>query len=469
MTDEVFFYMDRIMYSGIVEAMAEFLCSIGEEVAIDYPMLPADRRNWEMKRSYRPLQKAVVEAVVEIRYGMVQAPPGVGKTNMMAGAICEIGLPGTFVVVMNERPFTQAFVTLSEHTTIPKVGRLGNGYTDIQDVTVATIQTITSALTNNPEGPVATAWKNAKVVFVDEAHHAGSDGHIEAFNELNDVYYLVGFSATPHRDDDRHDFLGALLGSIIAKITRTDAINHRLSVPLTIFIDDVPEQAYADIFAEKQEALSKIPRVKGKKQRAWTPFDIVYEKYVINNPVRNQMGLDFIQAGVDSGLSGVLSVKRLEHIQALQALDPSIVALHGKTADRERIFGELNNQTTMKVASTLMDEAVDAPSLSLVAMLAAGTSSVKLEQRIRCDRTFEGLTVNGFFAKQRGYVLYPRDHVDFLTTQSLDTVKLLKRIADEHHEHELIINGNLIPRKNGKLGPIPRYKSVGSAFRKKAA
>lgn len=437
LSDVVYYYHDGVMYSGIADEIASYATSRGFPCTVEHPDLPTTRFDWKMKRGYRPLQEEAVEACAEARYGKLQAPPGTGKTNMAAALVCKIGLPDTWVIVPNERPYTQALETLREHTTIHDIGELSGKKKRLGAVTVSTIQTLTRQLEKNPDGEIARAWARAQVVVVDEAHHAGSDSHINAFELLRDVRYLIGMSATPWRDDERGDWLDALLGRVIYKISRADAVTHGLSAPLTVFVDDVPAEEFGYVGKGKKVDASLFRR------RGQNPFNKVYAAYVIRNELRNRMALNFAHQANTNGLSVALIVSKVEHIMELQRLCPQVVALHANTTNRAEVFDDLQSKRTMLVATTLMDEAVDVPSLSCVAMLAGGKSTIKLEQRIRCDRVFEG--------KDRGYVWFPRDKADFLTSHATANVKLLKAICDEHQDHELILNGQVIPR----FRPVP--------------
>lgn len=439
LNEEVLFFnpASKAMYSGIIHELQAFFDLRGEQCEVLFQDLPDNRFDWQITFQYRPLQEEVVDAAYEARYGFVSAPPGVGKTMLMAGLICKIGLP-TVILVPNERPFKQAYDTLRTHTTIGNVGRVGQGFKEVGDVTVMLINSLNNEVLDNPDGPVAQAFKNAQVLLVDEAHHVASDMHINAIETLGDVKFVLGFTATARRDDDRHGWLMALIGSVVAKITRAQAIDYRLSVPCSFFIEDMPAKKFG--FVKNGKNVSNNTRIKGK-----TPYEIVYEDYVMRNQVRNLTGVNFCkQARDDAGLSSVISVRRLEHIEHLQRLDPSIVGLHGNSPERDEVFERLQSREIMCLATTLMDEATNVPSLSCVAMLAGGKSSVKLEQRIRCDRVFEGMTVSGYFAKDRGYVFMPYDHADFLSSHARKNLDLIKEICSEHPDHELFVNGQKV-------------------------
>lgn len=446
LNDCIYFYSEGVMYCGVMSEIQDFLTKKGVECEIDFT--PAARQNnWNLTVPYRPLQEDAVNAMYEARFGILRAPPGTGKTLMMSSLVARIGRCPAFIVAPNERPFTQAINALSKFTDIPEIGCIGDNTKRLSDVNVALMPSIHSELTRNPHGPIATAWRNAKVVLVDESHKGGASTYLNAFDQLEKVEYFMGFSATPTRTDERADWLDAILGRVVYNISRKDAIDNGLSVPLTVFVEDMPYQDYGYI-RSSQEQGNRTLLTKRDKITKKTPYETVYEDYIINNPHRNRAALNFCKQAIGGGLSTCISVSRIEHINQLRALDPNIVELHGTTKNRDAVFADIQSLNTKLVASTLMDEATDVASLSCVVMLAGGKSSIKLEQRIRCDRIFEGMTVDGYFAKERGYVWFPRDHADFLTSHSDKNVKLLRSICDEHDLHEFYVNGTLVSRRN---------------------
>jgi ERCC4-related helicase len=110
----------------------------------------------------------------------------------------------------------------------------------------------------------------------------------------------------------------------------------------------------------------------------------------------------------------------------------SLNALRSKATDM------LQHREISCLISTLFDEAVDVPSLDVVAVAAAGASTVKTEQRIRSTRIFSGTLRTGHYTKTRGYVYYPRDNTDFLKTQSRNSLSLLKNIVKEHPKNKWV-------------------------------
>jgi superfamily II DNA or RNA helicase len=428
LTIEVDMYKNKCMYLGMVYDVADYLRKRGFEVEIELSVEYQKEFEWTLTAPYKLLQEDAVNAGIAARYAGIVAPPGVGKTFLAAGTICKLGRK-TAVLVPNERPHQQMIGTLERFTNIgDAVGFAGGGQYKAGDVMVIMQPTLAAAYRNGNNQRLTDFYESAPVVIIDEAHKAGARSWLEIIERKKTLDWLIAFSATYHRDDARHDLLMNAVGHPAYKITRGQAIEHKLTAPLTFYIEDMPEYK------------KTLNRHSGNPYASQKQYDKVYKEYIVNNEYRNRAGLAFLDYMREQDIrhTGVLSVSKIPHIENLCELDSSVVALHGNTPNRQEIFDDLTSQRIYRAATTLMDEAADVPSLSVVAMMAGGKSSIKAEQRIRCDRTFSGITVHGHFTKERGYVYMPYDHAPFLKSHSQANVALYKKIVRESPLHKFI-------------------------------
>lgn len=72
-------YAKGYMYVGIMHNVADYLRQSGYKVEVDMDILSPKDFEAEFTRPYRPLQKALADAAIEHRYGLLAAPPGAGK------------------------------------------------------------------------------------------------------------------------------------------------------------------------------------------------------------------------------------------------------------------------------------------------------------------------------------------------------------------------------------------------------
>jgi superfamily II DNA or RNA helicase len=182
--------------------------------------------------------------------------------------------------------------------------------------------------------------------------------------------------------------------------------------------EKVPEVRYG--YAESRGVSMNQRRAQYRK---------VVNEQVYTSKTRNRMILDFCDYAWDEvNASCAVITDSIPHIQTLCKMDPKMVGVHGKTPAKERkaIWERLKRREITRVATTLMDEAVNIQSLGSIAYAAPGRSKVSLVQRQRQLRTFEGQTAQGYYKKEFGLVYFPYDTTDFLKSQSSDNLDVLR-------------------------------------------
>ncbi len=164
------------------------------------------------------------------------------------------------------------------------------------------------------------------------------------------------------------------------------------------------------------------------------------KNYIVKNRERCEQYLHFTRTFIENGYSVAIIVAETEHGALFKEMYPDIVEVYGTTPKKRRkeIWEQLKKKEIMGVVTTLMDEATNIPSLDAVAIAAGGKSKVKLIQRLRNLRTFEGYTVNGFEKKEMGYVFITEDRADFVRSHSKLNIKHLKELARQHPACEVI-------------------------------
>lgn len=430
LTNIIYLYADKIMYVGSMTKVKDLLEQEGYTVTIKYPLLGKTYTDWKLDATPRPHQIPLIEAGLKHRFGFLQAPPGAGKTLVACAIIAQLGLPAIIVTQAGE-PFNQAIAAFSKFTNIipGKIG-LGSLTNSPDKVYVVTIQT----LGRLKEGTkFYNIIKDTEVVIVDEAHHAVSNSYLNMYKLLTNVKSLICLSATPWRDDDRHELLEGLIGPILHSVDYGDLIDNESLVPLTIYTARVPKKDYgytAKLFTER-------PATEFQKRNQ---FRKVYKDYVINNNQRHEIIADFVDSMGKQRMTTAIICKLIEHAEALHKVIPKAVVLTGKTktAERERIIRQLQNHEITCVITTVFDEAVDIPSLGGVVFAAGGRSTVKAIQRLRSTRSFNGQVIWGHYHKKRGYALFLLDDADFLRSHTNLTLKVLKKEIAKHRENEII-------------------------------
>lgn len=160
-------------------------------------------------------QKTAVDRMVSLRYGILQAPAGSGKTQMGIALIQQferrtLWLTHTADLLNQSRERAERY--------IPKelIGTITEGKVDIgTGVTFATIQTMATLNLSQ----YAKVWD---VIIVDECHHAaGSPTRVSQYYKVLNALkarHKYGLSATVHRADGLIKATYALLGEVVYEV-----------------------------------------------------------------------------------------------------------------------------------------------------------------------------------------------------------------------------------------------------------
>lgn len=269
-----------------------------------------------------------------------------------------------------------------------KVGIIGDGECDIQDVTISTIQSLSAAYDIKENIPkkekeaqiaVSTASKKtriqnlvekAKFVWVDECHHSVSNTH--KFILQNKCYaaeYILGCSGTPFREDNKNLLMEGLLGPIIYEINYSRLINDGYLVRPTIHLIKVP----------KTLSISDD-----------TSFASLYKQAVTENNLRNETIAKIASNLKSRGKSCMILVNKIKHGKELEKLIPGSRFSQARSKDRASLWHQLRVKQLKVLITTLGDEGVDIPSLDATIIAAGGESAIKVFQRLRCMTPFEG-------------------------------------------------------------------------------
>lgn len=424
--DLVYFYADNIAWAGIVDELIIDLVELGYEC--EYTQLERQPKSYEANflYDYRDNQEHLVNLCLEHRTGIIEAPPGSGKTIIASAITASIG-QRTCILVQNSKPFTQVYEALKNATDIGNVGRLGDGYRELGDVIVCLVPSLYNEL-QNKNSEFYSWFKGVKVLIVDECHHVASDTHRYILDRCNSADDIFGMSATPWRDDDKAHFIKPFLGRVLGKVTYAEQIEAGNLCPITVFTQRVPEKNYN--YVDNRDTMNPYKYRKGYRE--------VYNDYIIKGSTgRNLMCKNFVESMLNKGRTVVVIVKEVSHANELHKLMPYAHILHGKTktTEKKEIFDKFYHREIKCVISTLFDEAVDIPSLDAVAIMAGGKSSVKLIQRIRCTRVCDTMLRGGHYVKRRGYLFYPLDRADFLRGHSTSQSKILKDLVAQHPQN----------------------------------
>lgn len=324
----------------------------------------------------RDYQRDAVAAVLEHERGIIKAPTGSGKTEIIIALTH--ALPVRWLVLAPRAQLVEQIADRYQLRTpgVP-IGRVGEGRWNVPDDAHVVVATYQSLYTDMQGGGTRAArlLDGAQALACDEAHTAAADTFWRVAMRATNARVRVGFSGTPlDRGDRRNVLVIAALGRVIYKIPfETLAAAGVLVRPEITMVECV-------------HPMYDSPTWQG-----------VYGKAIVKSPARNRV---LVEAARRAEKPALLFVKELKHGKALvKALARVGVRAdfvwgnhsvdHRNTKIRDVVAGRLD----VLVCSVVFQEGIDVPDLRSVIVGAGGRSVIAAIQRVgRGTRTAKGKT-----------------------------------------------------------------------------
>jgi superfamily II DNA or RNA helicase len=186
-----------------------------DELEYDFPSLTVKPEDYQVR---------VLNKIKKPR-GLIISPTGSGKTILEAGIMSLYGLPRTLIIVPQKPLLYQLRKEFKRLLGIPKVGILGDGKRNIQRITVALYQTLVRYELDEVN-------KLFDMVIVDEVQTGRSESIQIIMNQLTNIHYRYGFTATMRlKQPDRYIIQG-LFGKPIAIVPESDTTKRVTDVKL---------------------------------------------------------------------------------------------------------------------------------------------------------------------------------------------------------------------------------------------
>lgn len=428
LTDCISLYEEGKLYGGLLDDVAS-VCKINLPENTSIPP------NFDIfKFTHRENQNEAVTELLKHYRGIIEASPGVGKTVMISDVCSRLNNKKILILSENNKPFQQIKNTLADACPSLNVSLYGDGKTDLSgDIVVGMRQSVVNI--NNDD-----FFDSIDVIIVDECHHGVTTSYRKIYEKCVNCERLYGVSATPYRDDELNDLLLPIFGKIRYTISYGQAIEANMLCPMVLILEDVPVKEYPEpsytanrkmydaltnSVIQVEVPLSNYAITMKKREH----YKYVHDDYIMRNVERNLKGVNFARNLNKQNKSCVIIVSKINHANEIHKIMPEAVVLHGQCNQKykDEVYKKLYNKEILTVISTLFDEAVDIKTLDGVAIMAAGKSTVKIIQRIRSTRVFEGY-INGVYTKKEvGYVYYPVDSTRYFKTQSQTCLRMLKK------------------------------------------
>lgn len=374
---------------GLTSKIEEFLTkrAIAYQI-VDRRILPAPRDYLDFSASNifedREYQAKVIETAIQNGSGIVRACTGSGKTSMVSKLIGHYKVK-TIVYVISVSLLYQFKETLERLYPFLKVGVIGDGKCQIEDVTVATIQSIGSAFNYkldlvgldsefnkekviqkvSEKEAIKKAVQDTELFIFDECHIVGSALSLLAHNNSFNARHRFLFSATPWRSSGDSILIEAVGGPEIAYVSAEELIKLGYLVPPKIlFMRPEPKKRIGNTYPE------------------------VYKNYIVENEQRNDMILKAALHFQEQGRKTITMVSKLNHAKILREIykdKVNFAYIDGKTSVSDRIDAMkalANGEISNLIGSQILNIGIDIPLADAAIMAGPVKSDIVTLQRI---------------------------------------------------------------------------------------
>jgi len=282
------------------------------------------------------------------RSGLLQAPCGWGKTYSGCSIISRNGT-NALVMVHTKLLFRQWIEELEKQIPTAKIGKIGDGMLDVQDITVGIYKSIYNNLDSLKD--------KFSLILVDETHLAPAEMFSNTLNGLN-AKVKIGISATPRRKDGKHVFLPDYFSTFF--VTAKD--NRKLDNPS---IKITKTDFKFNVLDPKRDWAKQINKICSNQD---------YLKFIAQTAIKD----------IANGRRPLILGERVQMLKELQALIPGSICVIGETLEEVRVdaLAGLGEKYTAILSTKLFDEGISCHRLDTMYLTCPSNNPIKLEQRI---------------------------------------------------------------------------------------
>ena len=234
---------------------------------------------------------------------------------------------------------------------------------------------------------IVCSKKDNDGVVAHNCHHARSDSFLSVAS-LSKSPYLIGMSGTPFKDrrnilnDIGDSTIYGLIGRIILKISQKSLVELGYIADTVIFMKPIG----------------------GMFKKYKSRYNVIYKREIVDNDIRNKHIVEYCNTFVQKGLSVLISVNIKNHaislMRSLKIKYPSIrsICIFGGSEatiydhtgvidtykiEQESFFADFEEgKYDVIVATQVMDEGVDLPSVGALILAGSGKSIRQIRQRL---------------------------------------------------------------------------------------
>lgn len=336
----------------------------------------------------REHQKPAVDAILANKEGILCLPAGSGKTTCAIAAMCKVGRPHKFLVLVDKIELATQWIERLEQFAPSLTKSIFGGGNPLEntDVVIGVIQTIRSRYDDLLDNGFFDRYT---MVIHDECHNSSAETYnliVKSFSS----HWRVGLSATPFKSNDPNDVISAL-GPVIYEITSEQLYKDNILKQAEIMVIrtnfDFP--FHGDLFIEKGKPCP-LPNCKRQGHKHYHRNN--YHKLIpalVDDEDRINLVIKNILDNKDR-INLVLS-KRIQHFNNIENglvsngyPNGRIEYLTGKESkkERERVIERINKDSGIVVFSTIADEGLDVPRLDVVHLTYPTKNNGLIKQQI---------------------------------------------------------------------------------------
>jgi len=383
----------------------------------------------------RDYQKEAEKQVLESQNCIVRIATGGGKTAIMASLAGKLHGYNQIVFVRRQMLLAQTIEVFKRELGI-EIGQLGAGVVDIKPLTIAMIPTVARAiddkwsfqaendddeddstkLNEKQREEIRKYLSSCESITIDECHCLGADTAQLVSNYAANARYRIGLSGSPWRDDGKDILLSAVTGPRVVDIDASFLIERGFLVAPHIYFFETPP--------------TRIPLFQQGK------YQDVYKEFMVENQSRNQLILDKTIEAYNRFEKVLILVQQVEHGKILQkALEEDGVwvdYLSGKNTavTRKEVINQFRQRSrSVLIGSSILNEGVDLPEITVLINAAGGKSSVQYYQKIGralrlCDDKNRAIVIDFLDQGIRFMDKHARARIKIIRTESLYKLKI---------------------------------------------
>ena len=342
------------------------------------------------KITLRDYQEEAVKAWLKTKRGVIVLPTGAGKTQVALKIISLLRVP-TLIVVPTIDLINQWREKIIKYLGV-EPGIIGGGEDSLKGITIITYD---SAYSRAEE-----LGNKFLLLIFDEVHHLPSEGY-SMIAQLFASPYRLGLTATPERDDGKHDLYPILVGPIVYRKDFKDLSGKYLATFKIIRVYTSLTEEEKKKYKELRKKLKDFLSSRGMELKSLSDFH-----KLVSLATKDKEAREALLAWHEALNIAVNSESKIEKLRELLEqfkgekiiiftrdtqlaykisklfLIPAVTYKTDKDERKEILEKFKNNEYKVIVASTVFDEGVDIPDASVAIVLGGYGTKRQFLQRL---------------------------------------------------------------------------------------